>query len=335
MTPDPVLVEVTRGGVAESVHRGAFAVVDATGRVVVSAGDLERPVFPRSAIKALQALPLVESGAADVYRFTEEEIALACASHGGEERHVATAAAMLAKAGLGEPDLECGSHWPSYGPATNAMIRSGTEPCQLHNNCSGKHSGMLAFASHRGIPTKGYVGRDHPVQQAMAAVLKDLCDVDPAGQPCGIDGCSIPTWGLPLRALALGFARFATGHGLSGPRAAACRRIAAAVFAHPFMVAGTGRFCTEFMEAFPARAFVKTGAEGVFCGFVPEQGLGFALKVDDGATRASEAATAALLHRIGAITAADIAGAPSLFVTPVLTRRGAEAGTIRAVGPLG
>jgi L-asparaginase II len=335
MTPDPVLVEVTRGGVAESVHRGAFAVVDAAGRVVVSAGDLERPVFPRSAIKAFQALPLVESGAADAYHFTEEEIALACASHGGEERHVATAAAMLAKAGLGEPDLECGSHWPSYGPAANAMIRSGAEPSQLHNNCSGKHSGMLAFAAHRGIPTKGYVGRDHPVQQAMVAVLKDLCGVDPAGQPCGIDGCSIPTWGMPLRALALGFARFATGQGMGEVRAAACRRIAAAVFAHPFMVAGTGRFCTEFMDAFPARAVVKPCDEGVFSGFVPGEGLGFARKVDDGATRASQVATAALLRRIGAVTAADIAGAPSLFATPVLTRRGAEAGMIRAVGPLG
>lgn len=335
MTPDPVLVEVTRGGVTESFHRGALAVVDATGRVVLSAGDIERPVFPRSAIKAFQALPLVESGAADAYGFTEEEVALACASHGGEDRHVKTAAAMLAKAGLGEQDLECGSHWPSYGPATNAMVRSGAEPCQLHNNCSGKHSGMLAFAAHSGLRTRGYVDREHPVQQAMAGVLKDLCDVDPVGQPCGVDGCSIPTWGYPLRALALGFARYATGEGMSEARAAACRRIAAAVFAHPFMVAGSGRFCTDLMEAFPSRAFVKGGAEGVYCGFVPDQGVGFALKVDDGATRASESATAALLRKIGAISAADIAGAPSLFATPVLTRRGVEAGTIRPVGPLG
>jgi L-asparaginase II len=161
MTPDPVLVEVTRGGIAESVHRGAFAVVDRAGKVVVFAGDIERPVFPRSAIKAFQALPLVESGAADAFGFTEEEIALACASHGGEERHVKTAAAMLAKTGLGEPDLECGSHWPSYTSAGNALVRSGAEPCQLHNNCSGKHSGMLAFAAHSGFATKGYVGREH------------------------------------------------------------------------------------------------------------------------------------------------------------------------------
>jgi len=239
---------------------------------------------------------------------------------------------MLARAGLGEPDLECGSHWPSHAGTASAMSRAGTEPSQLHNNCSGKHAGMLAFAGHRGMATKGYIDRHHGVQQAVAAVIGDLCGVDADAQPCGIDGCSLPTWALPLHALALGFARFATGEAMTAGRAAACRRIARAVFAHPFMVAGTGRFCTAFMETFPGRAFVKTGAEGVFCGFVPGEGLGFALKVDDGASRASEVAVAALLGGLGTV---NPAAAPHLFEPVLLNRRAIGTGTIRPVGPLG
>ncbi len=292
--PNPVIAEVTRGGIVESRHTGAYAVVDATGKLVAAAGDVARAIFPRSAIKAFQCLPLVESGAADCFGFTDEDLALACASHNGEAAHLKVARGMLAKAGMSEAQYECGAHWPHELATQHEMLRREEEPRPIHNNCSGKHAGMLALARHLDAPAQGYTGIDHPVQRAVARTMSELCDIDVDAQPHGIDGCSVPTWAIPLSNLALGFARFGSGAGLSEARKAACRRIIAAVRAHPFMVAGTNRFCTRVMEAVP-RAFVKTGAEGVFCGAIPHAGLGIALKCDDGANRASETAFAALL----------------------------------------
>lgn len=334
MAPNPVLAEVTRGGIAESAHRGAYAIVDSAGTVVESAGEIERPVFPRSAIKAFQALPLVESGAADAAGFTEEELALACASHGGEPRHVSAASSMLSRIGLGESDLECGGHWPSHFASSLDLARAGGEPGALHNNCSGKHSGMLALARQIGAPAAGYVEREHMVQKTVASVIDDLCGEVTATAPCGTDGCSVPTWAIPVKNLARGFARFATGDGMGEQRAAACRRIEKAVFAHPFMVAGSGRYCTQFMEAFPGAAFVKTGAEGVFCGLVPSSGLGITVKCDDGASRAAEVIMSAVLRRAGAITDADTEKAPELFVPVLRNRRDIAVGVIRPAGPL-
>lgn len=294
---NPVIAEVTRGGIVESRHTGAYAVVDAAGKVIHSAGDIDAPVFPRSAIKAFQCLPVFESGAAGRFGFTDEEVALACASHSGEPEHVRAARSMLAKAGNAEDLYECGAHWPGETQALYAMIRERKEPGAIHNNCSGKHAGMLALARRLGADPHGYTAISHPVQQAIAKTIGELCDVDVSRQPCGIDGCSVPTWAIPLRQLALGFARFASGTGLTASRQAAAQRIIAAIRAHPFMVAGTGRFCTRLMTEVP-RAFVKTGAEGVFCGCVLHAGIGIALKCDDGASRASEAAMAAVLARL-------------------------------------
>jgi L-asparaginase II len=292
--PNPVIAEVTRGGVVESRHTGAYVVVDASGKLVASDGDISQAVFPRSAVKAFQCLPLIESGAADHFGFSDEELALACASHNGEAAHVKVAGSMLAKAGMKETQYECGAHWPYDIASQHDMARRAEEPRAIHNNCSGKHAGMLALARELGAPAAGYTLIDHPVQRAVARAMSELCDLDIDAQPHGIDGCSVPTWAIPLRNLALGFARFGSGAGLSEGRQAACRRIIAAVRAHPFMVAGTNRFCTRVMQAVP-RAFVKTGAEGVFCGSIPHAGLGIALKCDDGASRASEAAMAAIM----------------------------------------
>jgi L-asparaginase II len=292
--PNPVIAEVTRGGLVESRHTGAYAVVDAAGKLVASAGDIDRAIFPRSAIKAFQCLPLVESGAADRFGFTDEELALACSSHAGEAAHVRVASSMLAKAGMSEAEYECGAHWPSDISTQHDMVRSDEEPRAIHNNCSGKHAGMLALARHLGAPAQGYSNIDHPVQRAVARTIAELCDIDIAVQPHGIDGCSVPTWAIPIRNLALGFARLAAATGLGEKRDAACRRIIEAVRAHPFMVAGSNRFCTRLMQVVP-RAFVKTGAEGVFCGAIPHAGFGIALKCDDGASRASELAVAALM----------------------------------------
>ncbi|GGE24141.1 asparaginase [Aureimonas endophytica] len=295
---NPIVVEVTRGGRVESRHRGAFAVVDAKGRAVHAAGDIEAPVFPRSAVKVLQALPLIESGAADRFGLGARELSLICASHSGEEGHVALASDILAKAGLGEGDLECGCHWPFAGAVARRIAGEGREPNQLHNNCSGKHSGFLCTAVHLGEATRGYVGARHPVQERVRAALADLTGTALDPEEAGIDGCSIPTYAAPLRGFAQAFARIVADEGAAPERLAAGRRLIEACMAEPWYMAGTRRACTLLMEAAPGRVFAKTGAEGVFCGAVPELGLGFALKIEDGATRAAEALTASLLARL-------------------------------------
>jgi L-asparaginase II len=292
--PNPVIAEVTRGGLVESRHTGAFCVADAKGRVLKSAGDIEAPVFPRSAIKALQCVPLIETGAADHFGFSEEELALACSSHNGEAEHVRVARSMLEKAHTSEARYECGAHWPIEVEAHHEAVRTGNAALQVHNNCSGKHAGMLALARQLGADAKGYVKVDHPVQQTIAKTIAGYCDVDVAKLPWGIDGCSVPTWAFPLRNMALGFAR------LTGTEAG--KRIITAVRNHPFMVAGTGRFDTKLMQAVP-RAFIKVGAEGVYCGCVPHAGLGIAVKCDDGAGRAAETAMASVLASLDVWTA--------------------------------
>lgn len=293
---NPVIAEVTRGGIVESRHRGAYAVANRQGHVVASAGDIAAEIYPRSAVKAFQCLPLLESGAADRFGLTDEEIALCCSSHNGEAGHVRVARALLAKAGNGEPLYECGAHWPFHEDSRLALIRSG-EPCaEVHNNCSGKHAGMLALARHLGADPHGYVEPQHPVQRLIARRMGEMCGLDLDAQPMGIDGCSVPTWAIPLKNLAQGFARF------TDPANDAARRIIKAVREHPFMVAGTGDFDTLIMEAVP-RLFVKTGAEGVYCACVPHAGLGIALKVDDGAARAAEAGIAAVLAGLDVWTA--------------------------------
>jgi len=327
---NPILVEVTRGGMVESRHSGAYAVLDGKGHVIAAAGDIAMPVFPRSAIKALQCLPVIESGAADHFGFSDEEIALACSSHNGEPAHVAAARSMLAKAGLSEEAYECGAHWPIETHALHDMIRANEKPGQVHNNCSGKHAGMLAVAQQLGADHHAYVARGHEVQRRIARVLSEMCDVDADTLPCGIDGCSVPTWAIPLRNLALGFARLASGENLDPARQAAAARIIAAVRAHPFMVAGTDRFCTKLMTRVP-RAFVKTGAEGVFCGAIPHAGLGIAVKCDDGAGRAAEAGFAAVLASLDVWTMEEHAALSSFAHATLKNWRKIEVGEVKAV----
>jgi L-asparaginase II len=295
---NPVLVEVLRGGRVESDHRGAVIVVDAGGRPLLSIGDVEQAVFPRSAVKAIQALPLIESGAADAYGFGDKELALACSSHSGEPAHAEVASRMLARAGLGENALECGSHWPVNQAATVELARSGAAPTQLHNNCSGKHSGFVCTCVHSGIGTKGYVGFAHPFQKLIRETMQAVTGARHEEANSGTDGCSIPTYAVPLKSLALGFARMATGSGFGPERAKAAARLFDACMKEPFFVAGTGRACTKLMQAAPGRIFVKTGAEGVFCAAVPEAGLGIALKCEDGTGRAAEVVVAEVLAHL-------------------------------------
>ncbi|MGD0024428.1 MAG: asparaginase [Xanthobacteraceae bacterium] len=330
---NPVLVEVIRGPLLESRHRGAVAVADVDGSIVLSIGDVATPVFPRSAVKALQALPLVESGAADRYGFGDEELALACASHGGEEAHVNGVERMLAKAGLDASALSCGTHWPTYQPAAFALARTGA-PSALHNNCSGKHAGFLCLACAMGIDHAAYWRPEHAVQRQVRAVLEDLTGVVLSSDRCAVDGCSVPTWAVPLANLAHAFAKFGTGHGLQRERADAAARLRAACAQKPWHVAGTGRFCTEIMQLLGARVFAKPGAEGVFCGALPGQGLGIAIKCDDGAGRAAEAIMAALIARFLPLEDAERA-ALARFVQPTLRNwNGIEVGTLRVTDAL-
>lgn len=294
---NPVLVEVTRGNLVESRHRGMVVVVDGGGRVVFSQGDVETPVFPRSACKAMQALPLVEGGAADAYGFGDKELALSCASHDGTEAHAALAAAMLAAAGRDVDTLECGAHWSFAQGVLIDQARRLERPSALHNNCSGKHAGFVCTACHAGEDPTGYIGYDHPIQREIRAVMSELTGATLGQDVCGIDGCAIPTYAVPLKGLAHGFAKMATGEGISPGRARASRRLMEACMAEPFYVAGHNRACTRLMSLAPGRIFAKTGAEGVFCATIPEQGLAIALKCEDGTTRAAEAMVAATLAR--------------------------------------
>lgn len=294
---NPVTVEVTRGNLTESRHRGMAVVVDGDGAIVFSAGDIEGGVFPRSACKAMQALPLMESGAADAFGFGDKELALACSSHSGEDAHAALAASMLARAGRDETAFECGAHWSSDQKTIIHQARTLDKPSALHNNCSGKHSGFICACCHTGTDVEGYVGYDHPLQQEIRGTMESLTGAAMGQDNCGVDGCSIPTYAIPLKSLAHGFAKMATGQGLESIRAKASRRLIDACMAQPFYVAGTGRACTRLMEIAPGQIFAKTGAEGVFVAALPQQGIAMAVKCEDGATRAAEAMIAALLAR--------------------------------------
>jgi L-asparaginase II len=292
---NPVLVELTRGDIVESCHRGAIAVADAQGQRVLALGDVERPILPRSAIKALQAMILIESGAADAFGLSDAELAVACASHSGDPVHIEAVKSLLGKAGLDESDLACGAHWPISDKAVSRLIRDGKRPLPIHNNCSGKHAGMLAAAAHLGLNPRGYGRPDHELQIRITEIISDICGVRLSPDRAGIDGCSVPTWPLSLAALAHGFARLGTGAGLAPARAQAADTLRHACFAHPVLVAGEGRFDTVAMASLAPSVFVKGGAEGVHCAALPELGLGIALKVDDGAKRGAERAMAEVL----------------------------------------
>lgn len=322
---NPVLVEVSRGSLVESRHRGTIAVARADGELLLALGDVTRPVYPRSAVKLLQAVPLVESGAADAFALDDAELAVACASHSGDRIHVAAARSLLAKAGLDESPLACGAHWPIGDRAARDLLKAGRQPTPIYNNCSGKHAGMLATAVHLGLDPKGYERPEHPVQAAIARVLSETCGVALQPDLTGIDGCSVPTYAMPLAALAQGFARIATGEGLPPQRAAAIRRLMQACFAAPAMVAGEGRFDTAIMRALGPACFVKGGAEGVHCAALPELGLGIALKIDDGAKRGTEHALATMLAALLPEAKAALADRVDASIE---TLRGARAGRI-------
>lgn len=321
-------VEVWRGDRIESRHRVAVCVADPAGRVRAALGDVAQTIYPRSAIKPFQAVPLVESGAADRLGFSEAELALACASHSGRPEHTARVAALLGRLGLAEADLGCGPHEPIDRDAACALCRSATPPGRLHNNCSGKHAAMLALARDLGAPTAGYLEPGHPVQRQILGSVGAFCGIDAQDRP-GIDGCSAPAPAMPLAALAQGAALLADPSALAPARRDAVTRIRRAMQARPDLVAGPGRADLVLMRAVP-QLVTKTGAEGVFLGAVPPLRLGFAIKALDGAERAAETALLAVLDALGLLEPIDRTPLQSRIEPPIRDRNGVVVGRIAA-----
>jgi L-asparaginase II len=324
----PIQIDVWRGNLVESQHEVHGAVVDSHGGVVAAWGDFEAPIYGRSAIKPLLALLLVESGAADRYKLGDREIALACASHNGEPGHVDAVKAWLGNVGLTVGDLECGPQAPSHEPSLRAMYEAHEGPTRERNNCSGKHTGFLTAATHLGFPTKGYIQYEHPLQQRLVGILEQMSGFSLTGVPRGVDGCGIPTIAFPIGHHAFAMAQFADPHHLPDARADACRRIAKAMTTEPWYVAGTNRYCTQVMEVTGAKAAIKTGAEGVYMGALPEHGLGICLKVADGGGRASEVAMGAVLRHLGVIDEAAEAKLQSVIEPEIKNWAGTVTGKI-------
>ena len=305
---NPVLVRVWRGDAVESVHRGAWVLVDGGGRVLAGAGSYDSPFYARSSVKSLQALPLLETGAADRFAFEDEEIALALASHSGEACHTERVAATLARIGLDAADLACGVHPPQDFETRRALERAGRRPTALHNNCSGKHAGFLALARHLGVDTRAYLDPASEGQVLVRAALSDLTGAAAETLVPAIDGCSAPTYRLPLRGLATAFARLATPDGLAPGRRRHCERMLGAVARHPVLLAGSHkRLCTDLVRASAGRLFPKIGAEAVYAIGVRGGDRGLAVKLDDGGARGLFATVLAVLERHALATGSELA----------------------------
>lgn len=332
MSANPILAELVRGNWVENLHRGAFCVVGADGEILARAGDVERPIFPRSAIKSLQALAIFKSGAQKKFQFTSEELALACASHHGQPKHIETVSCMLQKLGLSANDLECGAHPPSNPEARKALRNAGEKPTALHNNCSGKHAGMLAVALALGAPTAGYTERDHPVQKLVRACVEQVIGTGLSEDRCGTDGCSIPTWAAPLSAFARGFQRMASGTGLADDFIEPARTLFDAATGNPFLIAGSDTIDTDLMTAFEGDLMLKIGAEGVFCGALRGAKIGFALKCDDGNIRAAEPMVAALIEALATPSPAQAEALGKRRAQALKNWRGLDVAILRATG---
>lgn len=318
------LFELTRGRIVESLHFGAIAVVDSRGKLLFSYGDPQTVAFLRSSAKPFQALPFFERGGPEHFGLTQKEQALICSSHEGSDEHVHTAESIQAKAGIHESDLQCGVHMPGDVAAYKALIKHDERPTPNRNNCSGKHSGMLAHAKMRGLPLENYLDNSHPVQQDILSTFAEMCEYPRDQVELGIDGCSAPNFAVPLCNAALGFARLCDPQDLGDARAQACAQITSAMTAYPEMVSGKGKFDTLMMQVGAGRIVCKGGAEGFMAlGLMPgvlgagSRGIGIAFKVSDGdlsirslelesRNRVRPAAALEILRQIEALSAAQL-----------------------------
>ena len=310
----------------ESRHRVHVAVARADGSLLAEMGDAEILTFYRSAAKPMQALPLVEEGIAEGMGLTDEELAVCCASHQGEPAHVEAARSILRKAGADETLLRCGAHAPYAADEAARLARSGEEPKRIHNNCSGKHAGMIALAVGMGWDPADYHRADHPVQRRMIDEVVRWTGLPADRLPTAVDGCGVVCFAAPLSVMARSFAAFTA----AADEGDAAERVVSAMTAHPFMVGGTGRTCTDVMEAAGGRAWVKLGAEGVYGGGLPGRGLGFAIKVADGGRRAVEPALVRLLEDLDVLSAGEVERLARHGNPEVRNTRGERVGEIRA-----
>jgi L-asparaginase II len=332
------LAQVIRGDIVESVHRGHLVVIDGEKNVLSAIGDASFITFFRSSAKSFQAIPFITSGAADRFGMTEREIAMACASHSGEPIHVDLAAGMLEKAGLTEADLKCGTHLPFDEFEAERMIRAGERPNQLHNNCSGKHAAMLAFAMHSGADLGTYDHVENPIQQEILRTVAAFAERPVKEIGIGIDGCAAPNFAMPLLAMARCFANLIDPPaGFHEELRNACRRILAAQLQYPELIGGTERLDTMVMQAAPGKFISKVGADGVWlCGVIPNaeypSGLAIALKIEDGDDRRARPVVAVgLLKRLGLLPADAL---PTLDPMPLKDRRGDVVGRVESLAEI-
>jgi L-asparaginase II len=325
------LAEIRRGGILESLHLGAAVVADAEGRILLAWGDPSFVTFPRSSLKPFQAIPLVESGAADAAGLTEEHLALACASHSAEDFQVALLRDWLERLGLTESALVCGPDMPRRQADQAAIWRAGGDRARIFHNCSGKHCGFLTVARHIGAPLAGYDDPAHPAQRLYLEAFSELLGEDAARLPRGVDGCGLPALALPMARMAEAAARFAAARVATAARRNAIRRLQAAIRAHPDHLSGRGSATGRIIRATEGRVLLKGGAEGYVVGFVPDRGLGIALKLADGAARAKMGVFAALLGRLGLLEDADALAAE--IEGPIRDSNGRPVGEIRLTLP--
>jgi L-asparaginase II len=326
LNPGRCLVEVVRGDVVESVHRVHIAVAHADRGLIASAGNPAHHSFVRSSIKMFQALPFVEAGGVERFELTAEELALCTASHGGEPFHVAAARSILAKAKVTEAALACGPHLPMHEPTADAMQCAGEKPGRIHNNCSGKHAGMLAHCVQQQWVTNGYHRSAHPMQQRVISTLARWMRIEGAEMDQAIDGCGLPTFALALDSVAQGCAKFAAA---AADNDAAPTAIFRAMVAHPEFVAGTDRLDTDLMRIADPPLFAKVGAEGFYCAGIPSLRLGVALKVEDGNKRASEPALLAVLQKIDALTKDQLHKSAKYAAPEIVNTRDETVGYLR------
>lgn len=333
--PDqPVLVRAHRGAYVESVHRGSWVLVDGSGAVVAGAGDYQAPIFTRSAIKCLQALPLIESGAAERFGLDSEALALAISSHNGEEVHVRVAESMLAGAGYSAQDLLCGPQVPGDPAARTQWLETGAKANPLYNNCSGKHAGFLTLTRHLGVDPQRYLDPEATTQRAVRAAVAETTGLAEADLQFAIDGCSAPTWRFPLLGLATAFARVATAGRMSAERDGACAALTAAAAEHPGLVAGEHRrLCTALLRASHGKLFPKIGAEGVYAVSLRGSDRAIACKIDDGGDRALHALVIHLCARFGFLEEAELASLAAFRGDPLRNRAGLEVGRLEVLTP--
>jgi len=311
------LVKATRDELTDRRHRGHVAVVNVDGEILYSAGDPHHRTYMRSSAKPLQAMPVIETGAASAFGLEVREVAVACASHSAQPEHVETVRSILTKAGVDEVKLRCGSHPPVHEASRVDLYRRGDNPSSVHSNCSGKHASMLAVCQHMGWPTDDYRASGHPLQQLLLSHIAEMSGLAPEDISIGIDGCGLPAYGMSVAEMAYMFARLGRASGLSDRKAASARRVVQAMQTHPLMVAGEGRICTALNARPGARFAAKGGALGVYCVCAVDEGFGLAVKIEDGNGQAAGAAALEALSQLDVLTQKDEEALDEFWHPPV------------------